>query len=127
MERIITFTKAQLVAVLATGVDFLSTWLLIHKFNAPKLASSATGTILGGITAFLMSRHWTFNAQAKQWTAQAKRFIAVWIGNWVLNVAGLALLEHFTGEDDFMLKKMIIATGVAVFYNYVLQKRYVFK
>ena len=127
MERIVTFTKAQLVAILATGVDFLSTWLLIHECNTPKIASSATGTIMGGITSFLMSRHWAFNAQDRKWTIQLRRFAAVWVGNWVLNVSGIALLKHFTGEEDFMLKKMIIAIGVAVFYNYVLQKRYVFK
>ena len=122
----ITFTKAQIASLLATGVDFLVTFLLVRLAGAPIVAGGATGTICGGVTHFMVSRNWVFNAQEGKWAAQLNRYMLVWIGNFLLNVSGLWLLTHYTGIKD-MLAKVIIATAVAVCYNYVLQKRFVFK
>jgi putative flippase GtrA len=122
----ITFTKAQLASILATGVDFAITFLLLHFAGAPIVASGATGTICGGVTNFLIGRNWVFNAQEEKWAAQLNRYMLVWIGNLVLNVSGLWLLTHYTGLKD-MFAKIITAVAVAVCYNYPLQKRFVFK
>jgi len=122
----LTFTKAQLISLLATGIDFGVSFLLVKVLGAPYLAGSATGTILGGMTHFLISRNWVFSAQEKKWTGQLSRYLLVWIGNLILNVSGLYLLVHFAGMN-FMLAKIVIAISIAVFYNYVLQKRFVFK
>jgi putative flippase GtrA len=122
----ITFTKAQITSVLATGVDFVVTILLVQVAGAPYLPGSAAGTVSGGAVNFLISRNWVFNAQEKKWAAQLPRFVLVWIGSMVLNVSGLYLLTHFAGIN-YLISKIVIAIGVAVFYNYVLQKRFVFK
>ena len=122
----ITFTKAQLTSILATGVDFGITFLLLRIAGVPIVACGATGTLCGGVTHFLVSRNWVFNAQEGKWAAQLNRYVLVWIGNFLLNVSGLWLLTHFTGIND-MLAKVITAVTVAVCYNYVLQKRFVFK
>jgi putative flippase GtrA len=129
----ITFTKAQLTSLLATGVDFLVTFLLLRWAGLPPVAASgrvtfygATGTLCGGFTYFMISRNWVFNAQEDKWTAQLNRYILVWIGNLVLNASGLYLLNRYAGLDP-MPAKIITATSVAVFYNYILQKRFVFK
>jgi putative flippase GtrA len=122
----ITFTKAQLAAVLATGVDFAITFLLLRLLSAPIVAAGATGTLCGGVTHFLISRNWVFNAQEGRWAAQLNRYVLVWIGNLLLNTSGLWLLTHYTGLKD-MFAKVITAVTVAVCYNYVLQKRFVFK
>jgi putative flippase GtrA len=129
----ITFTKAQLASVLATGVDFLVTFVLLRWAGVPPVAASArvtfygvTGTLCGGLTHFMVSRHWVFNAQEQKWAAQVNRYVLVWIGNLVLNASGLYLLTRYTGIQP-MLAKVVTATSVAVFYNYILQKRFVFK
>jgi putative flippase GtrA len=129
----ITFTKAQLASLLATGVDFLVTAVLLRWAGIPPVAASArvtfygvTGTLCGGFTYFMISRSWVFNAQEKKWMAQVNRYVPVWIGNLVLNGSGLYLLTRYTGIQP-MLAKAITATLVAVFYNYPLQKRFVFK
>ncbi len=133
MANMITFTKAQAASVLATGVDFLVTFLLLHWAGVPPVAASAqvtfcgaTGTLCGGVTYFMISRTWVFNAQEKKWTEQLNRYALVWIGNLVLNASGLYLLTRYT-ELSHMLAKIIVAIIVAVAYNYVLQKRFVFK
>ena len=129
----ITFTKAQLASLIATGVDFLVTFLLLRWAGIPPVAASArvtfygvTGTLCGGLTHFMISRNWVFNAQETKWTAQVNRYVLVWIGNLALNASGLYLLTRYTGIQP-MLAKVITATSVAVFYNYILQKRFVFK
>jgi putative flippase GtrA len=133
MVNMMTFTKAQVASLLATGVDFLVTFLLLRWAGVPPVAASAkvtfcgaTGTLCGGVTHFMVSRTWVFNAQEKKWAEQLNRYVLVWIGNLVLNVSGLYLLSRYT-EISHMLAKIMIATIVAVFYNYVLQKRFVFK
>jgi putative flippase GtrA len=125
-KHLITFTKAQIASVLATLVDFGVTALLVRVAGAPIVAGGATGSICGGVTHFMISRNWVFNAQEKKWAAQINRYVLVWIGNFLLNVSGLWLLTHYTGIKD-LYAKVIVAVTVAVCYNYVLQKRFVFK
>ena len=122
----VTFTKAQLISILASIVDFGVTYLLVQKAGAPVVAGGATGTICGGVTHFMISRTWVFNAQEKKWTGQLNRYVLVWIGNLVLNTTGLWLLNRFLGIN-YLIAKIATATIVAVFYNYTLQKRFVFK
>jgi len=126
MESIKTFTKAQVASLVASSVDFLVTWLLIRQLEAPPVAGSVTGTICGGVTHFLISRNWAFSAQEKKWTGQLTRYVLVWIGNLILNASGVWLLYHMAGWNVWPAK-IVTAIGIAVFYNYVLQKRYVFK
>ena len=127
----ITFTKAQLASLLATGVDFIVTFLLLRLAGLPSAGASGgvtiygvTGTICGGITHFMISRQWVFNARDGRWRGQVNRYLLVWIGNLALNAAGLYLLSR-AGLAP-MLAKVITATAVAVVYNYTLQKRFVF-
>ena len=121
-----TFTKAQIASILATGVDFGITSLLFRFTGVSIVVCGATGTLCGGVTHFLVSRNWVFNAQEREWAAQVNRYVVVWIGNFLLNVAGLWLFAHFIGIKD-MFAKVITAVMVAVCYNYPLQKRFVFK
>ena len=122
----ITFTKAQLISLLASLVDFGVTWILVQKFGAPAVAGGATGTLCGGVTHFMISRTWVFNAQEKKWAGQLNRYVLVWIGNLVLNVSGLWLLHDYM-RINIWIAKIITAVLVAVLYNYQLQKRFVFK
>lgn len=125
----ITFSKAQLASILATGVDFAVTYLLLQLFGAPLiggLAAGAMGTICGGATHFLLSRNWVFRAQEGKWAAQLNRYVLVWTGNLLLNVSGLWLMLHYLGLGP-MPAKVIVAVTVAICYNYILQKRFVFK
>jgi putative flippase GtrA len=122
----ITFTKAQMASILATGIDFGVSFLLFRLAGAPYLAAGAMGTITGGICHFLVSRNWVFQSREKKWTIQVSRYLMVWIGNFLLNISVLFLLTKYLGMN-FLIAKIVTAVGIAVFYNYVLQKRFVFK
>jgi putative flippase GtrA len=130
-----TFTKAQLASLLASGVDFLVAFVLLKWTAVPRGAAGAdviatfcgaTGTLCGGVTHFLISRVWVFSAKEKKWTEQLNRYALVWTGNLVLNASALYLLVHYT-KLDHMIAKIITSILIAVFYNYILQKRFVFK
>jgi putative flippase GtrA len=139
----ITFSKAQLASGLATGVDFAVTFLLLHFFGVFVIGGPAggavgtiggglgtvcggLGTICGGVTHFLTSRNWVFNGREGKWAVQVNRYVLVWTGNLMLNVSGLWLMMHYAGLRP-MPAKLIVAATVAVCYNYILQKRFVFK
>ena len=122
-----TFKKAQVASVLATAVDFLVMRFIVQEVGLSYVVpASATGTVCGGIVYFLLSRNWVFRAGEKNWSTQAGRFLLVWAGNLLLNTSVLYLLTHYT-TINYQIAKIGIAIGVAVFYNYVLQKRFVFK
>jgi putative flippase GtrA len=123
----ITFTKAQLASILATTVDFLVYLFLFKVLGVWYVIGSAMGTVSGGITHFLISRHWVFGAGEGKWSGQAARYVLVWAGNLVINTSVLYLLTQITGTNYAVANKIGIAIGVAVLYNYVLQKRFVFK
>jgi len=123
-KHIVTFSKAQVASVLASVVD-LGIFLLLKKV-APVVAAGATGTLCGGVTHFMISRNWVFSAREGKWAAQVNRYVLVWIGNFLLNVSGLWLVTRYT-ELDHTVAKIIVSITVAVCYNYILQKRFVFK
>jgi putative flippase GtrA len=122
----ITFTKAQIASLLATGIDFVVTILLVRAVGWPHLGSSIVGTLCGGVTHFLVSRIWVFRAQEQRWSRQLHRYLLVWTGNLLLNMSLFFLLTHYIGIN-YVLAKIVVAVGIAVFYNYTLQKRFVFK
>ncbi|HVS96635.1 MAG TPA: GtrA family protein [Puia sp.] len=130
----ITFTKAQIASILATAVDFAVTYALLRFIGgmiiggivAGGVICGGMGTVCGGITHFLVSRSWVFQAQEGKWATQLNRYVLVWTGNLLLNISGLWFLIH-AGGVKAMLAKVIVAVTVAIAYNYILQKRFVFK
>jgi putative flippase GtrA len=122
-----TFKKAQIASVLATAVDFLVMRLIVQIAGLPYVVpASAIGTVLGGITHFLVSRGWVFRAGEGRWKVHLGKYLLVWTGNLLLSVSVLYLLTHYT-SINYLVAKIGIAIGLAVFYNYVLQKKFVFK
>lgn len=121
-----TFVKAQAASITATLVDFAITIVLKEVLGCWYLLASVLGTISGGVVNFLMNRSWVFKAKSRKIHFQALRYILVWIGNLVLVSGGVFLLTHFAGYS-YVVSKATVSLAVGVFYNYVLQKRFVFK
>jgi putative flippase GtrA len=121
-----TFFKAQASSLTATLVDFTVTVLLKEWLNAWYLVASVLGTISGGIVNFSMNRRWVFSMRHKQVHSQAFKYILVWGGNLFLVSSGVFLLTHYGGFSYFE-SKIAVSLVVGFFYNYTLQKRFVFK
>ena len=88
--------------------------------------SSVVGTTCGGITNFMINRYWVFEASENKMSTQAFKYFIVWIGNLVLNATGVYLVLHAT-EWNYVVSKALIALVVGFGYNYVFQKKLVFR
>lgn len=121
----ITFLKANMASLVASGCDFLMTVLLVQWCKADVVAAAVAGTVTGGVLNFLMGRHWVFQADEERTIRQLFKYALVWTGNLLLNTGGVYLLASIAGLH-YAASKVITALMVAFLYNYPLQKKFVF-
>ena len=125
-KTLFTFLKAQVSSIAATVVDFLITIFLAEFFHVLKSTANLCGVVCGGVVNFLINRKWVFEAAKDSASGQLFRYVLVWLGNIFLNQRGFILLtKQF--HIEYILAKVIVAVLVGVFYNYFLQKKFVFK
>ncbi|MEI6683866.1 MAG: GtrA family protein [Bacteroidota bacterium] len=120
------FLRSQVASLLATLVDFLTTILLRELFGIWYLAATSVGSLCGGVAGFLLGRHFTFRAGDGKPVRQAIRYLLVWTGSILLNVTGVFLLTT-PGHLNYIVSKVIASVIVGIFFNYLLQKYFVFK
>lgn len=121
-----TFLKSQAASLIASGVDFLVTIFAVEILGLWYVAATVIGTISGGITHFAIGRNWVFNAADKNIPTQATKYFLVWNGSLLLNASGVYALTHYLGLN-YIFSKITVSLLVGFFYNFILQKRYVFK
>ncbi|MBF8965269.1 GtrA family protein [Pontibacter sp. FD36] len=121
-----TFLKAQAASLVASAVDFLVTVLVVELLGIWYVAGTVIGTISGGITHFALGRNWVFQASHKTVPSQAAKYLIIWKGSLVLNASGVYVITHYGGLP-YLYSKIITSLLVGFFYNYIFQKRYVFK
>jgi putative flippase GtrA len=121
----ITFIKAQLVLIIGSIADFLTTILLIEVFHCWYIAGNAAGNITGAAVQFILSRNWSFNASKGMINRQLIKFIIMWVGNITLSAIGVYLLTHYF-NIHYLLSKLIISVLLGVSYTYLLSKKFVF-
>ncbi len=125
----LTFLKAQVSAIIGSVADFLIYILLVQLTDTtPRMVVLATieGAVCGGIVNFIISRSWVFNEGRNNTRVQIMRYLLVWAGSIALNAAGMHLFKYYT-TVNYIIARIIVSVVVGVFYNYFLQKRFVFK
>lgn len=120
------FFKAQAASLTATLVDFSTTYILTSLLGLSYIYSSATGVVCGGIINFLLGRHWVFDADNEKKTKQVPKYLLVWLSSMLLNMGGIIFLTETIGLY-YLISKIITSILVGVFFNYYLQKTFVFK
>ena len=120
------FIKAQASSLIASLVDFLMTVMMVEWLRLYAVLGAAIGTISGGVVNFLLGRNWVFTGGSKPVLVQAFRYFLVWIGNFILNVAGMTLMIQVV-HANYIFSKIFISLLVGFFYNYLLQGKFVFK
>lgn len=122
----VTFIKAQAASLAATIVDFAVTIILVEVFHCWYLAASVIGTISGGVANFTLGRRWVFKATEKGIPMQAIKYLLVWTGNLVLVSGGVYAVTNY-GRINYVLSKILVSIVIGSTYNYLMQKRFVFK
>jgi len=120
------FFKSQISSLIATGVDFLITILLVETLHAHYIAATVAGAATGALTNFGINKYWSFESGKENFMRQGLRYGLVWIGSLLLNTSGLYLLLLLPGSN-YIVSKIITAITVGIGFNYSLQKYYVFQ
>lgn len=120
-----TFVKVQATSLMASGTDFLTTFLCERLWPGWYGPASLTGNVFGGLVNFVISKNWTFAGNRQPIGPQFGRFVLVWLGNSGLNAAGLFMATHFLGMH-YLLAKTVVSILVGISYNYFFQKDFVF-
>jgi len=121
-----SFIRYNTIAIIATAFDFGSFMLFNDVLNFWYVLSSFLGSLIGGITAFLLNRNWAFIAIDKKIKTQAIKYLMVWGGSITLNTYGLYLLVENSDLTE-VISKMIVAVFVGVVYNFLMARFFVFK
>jgi putative flippase GtrA len=120
------FLKAQASSLAATLVDYSTAILLKEVLGVWYIPANIAGNIAGGLTNFFVNRNWVFKKEKGPVNLQAVKYILVWGGNMLLNTGGVWLLVNYK-ILDYVWAKMIVAIVIGFTYNYMIQKRFVFK
>ena len=125
--KIITsFFRYNIVAILATVVDFLVFILLTEVFEVWYVVATFISAISGGIAAFILNRNWAFMSRDGHLSQQAKKYFFVWGSSILLNTSGLYLLVENTNIDA-VISKIIVSVIVGLGFNFLMNKFFVFK
>lgn len=127
------FCKAQISSLAATLVDFALTVSLFQFVDVYYVWSTFLGAVAGGVTNCVINYKWTFSGNGRSKRDVAVRYGFVWVGSILLNTWGTAIGarvlsgETGMGLDSVLLSKVIVAVLVAVLWNFLMQKYFVYK
>ena len=134
------FLKAQGSAQVATLCDFVATFLLAKCLGMFYLYATFCGSVTGGVVNCFINYRWVFRATECKMLHVALKYLFVWGGSILLNTWGtFALTEWLTGKrwvnallgyymnDVFILSKVVVALLVGFFWNYQLQRIFVYR
>ena len=125
-QTIMTFVKAQASAVTATAIDFAVTLLLGKLFGWWYVMATFLGAFSGGVSNCIINYQWVFHAKGQRKRSVAWRYMVVWSVSILLNTLGTYALTELTKGIDFIFIKAIVAVLVAFFWNYQMQRTFVF-
>ena len=120
------FAKAQITAQVATLIDFSLSLLLAEGLGLWYVTASFLGALSGGISNCAMNYRWVFHSKGLKKGSVAMKYMMVWTGSIMLNTLGTYLLTELSSQY-FIFSKMVVAVCVAIFWNYQLQRLYVYK
>lgn len=121
-----SFSRSQVAAAVATGVDFGLLFGLVEVFHLWYVVATALGALAGGITNFLMNRHWSFLATHRAASHQMWRYTWVSLASMGLNTLGVyAMTESL--HIHYGISVLLVSTLVGVAFNFPLHRHYVFR
>lgn len=135
-----TFLKAQFSALVASFVDFTTTILLANLANLYYVYATSSGAVAGGVVNCVVNYRWTFKNGGCKKRFVFIKYTLVWFGSIFLNTYGTFLLTEtikrnpwvqetlsHVFDNIFIVVKIFISVLVCLFWNYHLQRSFVYK
>ncbi len=120
------FAKSQIASLIGTIVDNLVMIFCKEIFVIYYVIAKGIGAIAGAVTNFLINRHWTWNKNNKKLGPQAAKYALTSAGSLLLNILGTWFsTEYF--NIDYRISSLLVGLIVAIGFNFVMHKYYVFK
>ena len=139
-----TFLRSSVSSQVASWID-LGTSMLLYSFVFVALdpfyrsnLSVAIGAIAGGIVNCCINYKFTFRAEHCSVKAVAIKYLLIWGGSFVLNLAGTTglthLLQHIPQlasigikpDGIFAFSRLSVSLAVSLAWNFLLQKNFVY-
>ena len=122
---IISFLRSQVSAGFGNGLDFVIS-CLFYQFGQLAVIATFFGATIGGIVHFFFSRFWSFKADHMPIQGQAVRFLIANVGGIGLNMLGVYLI-HDLLDANFPVARLGVSFFVGFFFNFPMQRWYVFR
>jgi putative flippase GtrA len=125
------FGRFLLVGLSGTVLDFVLL-ILLKRAGLPTLLANSLSFSAGAASNFTWNRRWTFpEARSRRWTVQFVRFFTVSLVGLALNDAVVLMLQGSLGglighPAQGYLPAKVVATGVAVLWNYAGNRLWTF-
>jgi putative flippase GtrA len=121
-----SFSRSQVSSIAATLIDYGVLFSLTEVFHVWYVISTAAGALAGAIANFLLNRHWSFEATYDSAHQQAGRYALISGISLLLNTGGVwAMTEYF--KIHYSISVVSISILVGLFFNFPLQRGYVFR
>ena len=120
------FFRYNIVALLATTLDFSLFIILSDIFQIWYVLSTFISAFIGGIVSFFLERNWTFVSKDGKISHQAIKYLIVWAMSIVLNTIGLYLIVEYFNIDT-VISKLIVSATVGIGFNFLMHNLFVFK
>jgi len=120
------FFRYNVVALLATTLDFSLFIILSDIFQIWYVLSTFISAFIGGVVAFFLERNWTFVSKEGKISHQAIKYLLVWTMSIVLNTIGLYLIVEYFNIDT-VISKLIVSATVGIGFNFLMHNLFVFK
>ena len=126
--------EAETSSLLSTLVDFAITALLVRFTGLWYVYATIIGSITGGSVNCIVNYNWAFHGTEQRKRTIFYRYMIVWTGSIILNTIGTTLMANILSHDGstkafgiVMESKTIVAVLVAILWNFMMQKHFVYK
>ncbi len=125
LHGILQWIRYHISSCVATGVAFGAMIASVELLRLSPVTGTVIGAAMGGVTNFLLGRHFTFRSRSKEVSRQALRYALVSGTSLGLNALGEHIFISLV-PSRYVLGRILVAATVNNLWNYPMQRFFVF-
>lgn len=126
-SRMVRVLRAAASGIVASGVDVVTLFALVHVTQVAVGVAAALGCLAGGVANFLLCRTWAFQNDRRHVIEQVITYGLVIVGGSALMSGAVVQLATVTLGLSVIAAKVAAAILVFLGWNYPLSSRFVFR